>query len=198
MVYTKKIKDVANQLMLSFHYISHSCQLSTSSSMEKNNKSLKNLFQFLEKLFKCHHNSAVVTVVFRETVKVLDITGATSVIWVNETHWISHVQLALKTLLDAYNAHVQTYNKCNKLKNIHLFQNCNLFIFLVSWVTQFMEFAIFMLDVVNPLSIFSKVSQDRNISCTSVNNSFQKCLVTLAEFYDDRNCGENWKKGVVC
>ena len=38
---------------------------------------------------------------------------------------------------------------------------------------QFMEFAIFMLHVVNPLSIFSKVSQDRNISCTSVNDSLQ-------------------------
>ena len=36
---------------------------------------------------------------------------------------------------------------------------------------EFMEFAIIMLDVVNYLSIFSKVTQDRNISCTSVNNS---------------------------
>ena len=38
---------------------------------------------------------------------------------------------------------------------------------------QFMEFAIFILDVVNSLSVFSKVSQERNISRTSVNNSWQ-------------------------
>ena len=57
-----------------------------------------------------------------------------------------------------------------------------------------MEFAIFMLDKVNSLSIFSKVSQDRNISCTSVNDSSQKCLIKLGEFYHDPNCRENWKK----
>ena len=57
-----------------------------------------------------------------------------------------------------------------------------------------MEFVIFMLDVVNSLSIFSKVSQDRNISCTSVNNSLQKCLIKLGEFYNAPNCEENWKK----
>ena len=51
-----------------------------------------------------------------------------------------------------------------------------------------------MLDVVNSLSIFSKVSQDRNFSCTSVNDSLQKCLIKLGVFYDDSNCGENWKK----
>ena len=66
--------------MLSSHSISHRFQLSTKSVMEKNNKSLKDLFQFLEKLFKYHHNSAVVTALFRETVKVLGIIGATSVI----------------------------------------------------------------------------------------------------------------------
>ena len=38
---------------------------------------------------------------------------------------------------------------------------------------QSIEFTIFMLDVVNSLSIFSKVSQDRNISCTCANNSLQ-------------------------
>ena len=38
---------------------------------------------------------------------------------------------------------------------------------------QFMEFAIFRIDVVNSLSIFSKLSQGRNISCTSVNDSLQ-------------------------
>ena len=88
----KKIKDVANQLMLSFHCISYRFQLSVKSSIEKNNKSLKDLFQFIQKLFKYRHNSAVVTAVFHETVKVLGITGATSVIRVNRTCWISHVQ----------------------------------------------------------------------------------------------------------
>ena len=56
--------------------------------MEKNNKSLKDFFQFLEKLFNYHHNSAVVTAVFRERVKALGM------IIVNGTRWISHVELA--------------------------------------------------------------------------------------------------------
>ena len=83
----KKIKNVANQLMLSSHCISHRFQLSTKPVTEKNNKSLKDLFQFFEKLFKYHQNSAVVTAVFRETVKVLGIAGASSVIRVNGTSW---------------------------------------------------------------------------------------------------------------
>ena len=109
----KKIKDVANQLMLSSHCISHRFQLSIKPVMEKNNKSLKDFFQFLEKLFKYHQNSVTVTVtaVFRETVKVLGITGGSCVIRVNGTSWFSHVQLALKNLLNAYNAHVQMYNE---------------------------------------------------------------------------------------
>ena len=92
--------------MLSSHCISHKFPLSTKSVTEKNNKSLKDLFQFLEKLFKYHRNSGVVTAAFRETVKVLGITGPTSVIQVNWTSWISHAQLALKNLLNVYNAHV--------------------------------------------------------------------------------------------
>ena len=48
--------------------------------MEKNNRLLKDLFQFLEKLLKYHHNSAVITAVFHETVKVLGINDATFVI----------------------------------------------------------------------------------------------------------------------
>ena len=104
----KKIKDAANQLMVSSHCISHRFQLSMKSVMEKNNKSLKDLFQFLEKLFKYHHKFDVVTAVFCKTVKVLSITGGTSVIRVNETCYILHVQLALKNLLNVYNVHIQT------------------------------------------------------------------------------------------
>ena len=57
-----------------------------------------------------------------------------------------------------------------------------------------MEFAIFMRDLESSLSIFSKVSQDRNISCTSINDSLQKCLIKLGKFYDDPNCRENCKE----
>ena len=156
---------------------------------------LKDLFQFLEKLFKYHHNSAVVTAVFRETVKVLGITGATSVIRVNRTCWISCGKLALKNLLNAYNAHVQTYIELQQAEKYSAFSKSQSLYFSCKLSNrQFTEFAIFMLDVVNSLSIFSKVSQDRNISCTSVNDSLQKCLIKLGEFYDDPNCGENWKK----
>lgn len=191
----KKIKDVANQLMLSSHCISHRFQLATKSVMEKSNKSLKELFLFLEKLYKYHHNSAVVTAVYRETVKVLEITGATAVIRVNGTRWISHVQLALKNLLNGYKAHVQTYNElqqadkysaASKSQSLYFSRKLN--------NRQFMEFAIFIFDVVNSLAIFSKLSQDRNISCTAVNDSLQKCLIKLDEFYADPNRGDYWKK----
>ena len=104
--------------MLSSYCIPHRFQLSTKTVMEKNNRSLKDLFQFLEKIFKYHHNSAVVTAMFCETVKVLGITGTTSVIQINSTCWISRVKLALKNLLNAYNAHVQTTMSCNKLRKI--------------------------------------------------------------------------------
>ena len=161
--------------------------------MEKN-KLLKDLFQFLEKLFKYHHNSAVVTAVFPETVKVLGMTGATSVVRVNSISWISHVQLAIKNLLSAYNAHVQTcelqqaeqYSAVPKSQSLYFSRQLS--------NRKFMELAIFMLDVVNSLSIFCKVSHNRNISCTSVSDFLQKCLTKLGEFYDDPNCGENWKK----
>ena len=163
--------------------------------MEKNNKSPKNLFQFLEKLFKYHHNSAVVTIVFRETVKILGITGVTSVIRVKGTSWISHVQLTLKNLLNAYNAHAQTYNELQQAEKYSaVSKSPSLEISRNLSDRQFMKCVIFMLDIVNFLSIFSKVSQVKNISCKSVNDSLQKCLIKLREFHDNSTCGENWKK----
>ena len=111
------------------------------------------------------------------------------------TRWISHVQLALKNLLNAYNAHVQTYNKLQQAEKYSAVSKSQSLYFSRKLSNrQFMDFAIFMPDVVNSLSIFSKVSQDRNISCISVNDSLQKCLIKLGEFYDDPNCGENWEK----
>ena len=97
--------------MFNFHCMSHRFQLSTKTVMEKNNKLLKDLFQFLEKLFTYLHNSAVVTAVFQERVKILGTTGATSLVRVNRTIWISDVQLALKNLLSVYNAKVQTHDE---------------------------------------------------------------------------------------
>ena len=124
MVYRKKINDVANQLMWSSHCILHRCQLSTKSLMEKNKKLLKDLFHFLEKLFKYHHNSVVVTAMCHETVKVLGITGTTYVIQVNGTHCISHVQLALKNLLNSLSANPTKWSNTLKQFISNLPINC--------------------------------------------------------------------------
>ena len=72
---------------------------------------MKDLFQFLQTLLNYRHNSAVVSSVYREAVKVLQITGATSVIRVNGIRWISHTFLALKNLLNSYQAHINIYNE---------------------------------------------------------------------------------------
>ena len=161
-------------MILSSHCISHRFPLSTKSEMEKNNKSLKDLFQFVAKLFKYHHNSANSS---------------------NGTRWISQFQLALKNLLNVYNGHVQTYNELQQAKKFLAVSKLHSLYFSHKLSNrQFMEFALFMIDVVNSLSIFSKVSHNRNTYCTSVNNSLQKCLIKLGEFNNDPNCGENWKK----
>ena len=94
-----------------------------------------------------------------------------------------------------YNAHVQTYNELQQAKKYSAVSKSQSLYFSCKLSNrQFMEFVIFMLNIVNSLSIFSKLSQDRNISCTSVDNSLPKCLIKLEEFYDDPNCRENWKK----
>ena len=107
------MKEKANELLASSHCISHRFQLSSKKVMENRNAQMKDLFQFLQKLFNYHHNSAVVSSVYREAVKVLQITGATSVIKVNGTRWISHTFLALKNLFNIYQAHINT---CNELQ----------------------------------------------------------------------------------
>ena len=137
--------------MLSSHYIPHRFQLSTKSVTEKNEKSLKDLLQFLDKLFKYHHNSPVDTPVFRETVKVSGITGTTSVIRVNGTRRISHVQLALKNR-NVYNAHAQTYNELEQAEKCSAVSKSQSLYFSRKLSNrQFMEFAIFMFDGVNSL-----------------------------------------------
>ena len=122
---------------------------------------LKDLFQFLEKLLNY-------------------ITEATSVIRVNRTLWISHVKLALKNLLNAYNAKVQTYNKLQQAEKYLAVSKSQSLCFSGKLSNRkFMEFILFMLDIVNPLTIFGKISQDRNISCKSVKDSWQKCLIKV-------------------
>ena len=69
------------------------------------------------------------------------MTGATSVIRVNETRWISHVQLAFKNL-NAYNAHAQTYNELQQAEKYStISKSQSLYFSRKLSKRQFMEFA---------------------------------------------------------
>ena len=156
---------------------------------------MKDLFRFLQKLFNYHYNSAVVSSVYREAVKVLQITGANSVIRVNGTRWIFHTFLTLKNLLNSYQAHINIYNELqladkysakSKAQAVYFSRKLN--------KRDSMEFAIHMVDILSNMSAFSKVSQERDATCADMSDSLTKCLDRLQLFYDDSERGENWKK----
>ena len=127
--------------------------------------------------------------------KALGIKGATSVIRVNGTRWISHVSQALRNFLHAYKAHVNTYNELQLADKYSSASKAQSVYFARKLSNRlFMEFAIYMMDVLSALSAFSKVSQERNVTCGDITDSLQKALTQLQQFEDNPDRGENWRK----
>ena len=92
---------------------------------------------------------------------------------------ISHVSQALRNFLHAYKAHVNTYNELQQADKYSSASKAQSVYFARKLSNRlFMEFAIYMLlDVLSALSAFSKVSQERNVSCGT--DSLQKALTRL-------------------
>ena len=97
-----KLHQKCNYFMLNGHCMSHRVQLSLKDTAKKC-KQFKDLFEFLEQLFVFHKTSNVVTNVFRESVRDLDIKCA------NGTRWVNHVHNALTNIFNSLKAHIAAY-----------------------------------------------------------------------------------------
>ena len=110
-----KLRQKCNYFMPNGHCMSHRVQLALKDT-DKKCKQFKDLFEFLEQLFVFHKTSNVVTNVFRDSVRDLDIKCAFSVIRVNGTRWVNHVHNALTNIFNSLKAHIAAYESL-KLKD---------------------------------------------------------------------------------
>jgi hypothetical protein len=153
-----KLRAVCNNLMLNGHCVSHRCQLQLKKTGELESKLFKELNEFLEKLFVFHKTSNVISNVYRNTVKVLNITGSSAVIRVNGTRWITHASHALTNLLNARKAHIEAYDAITHADSYSKAQKSKARYFLGKLnSSKFMSFAVYTLDIVKAISCFSLV-----------------------------------------
>ena len=153
-----RLREKCNHMMLNAHCVSHRCQLGLKKTASDKCKPFKELFTFLEQLFVFHKTSNVISNVYRETVKQLNVTASSSVIRVNGTRWINHVKSALTNLLNSRSAHIQAYETIIAEKDYSQPQKAKAKFFLSHlYSCNFMSFTVFTLDVLESISCFSLV-----------------------------------------
>ena len=188
-----RLRARCNKMMLNSHCVSHRCQLELKTTGKKC-KLCKEVNQFLEKLYVFHKISNVVTNTFRESVAKLNVPGAVSVIRVNGTRWVSHTLNALKNLLNGIQAHLHAYNKLIGLETYSGSQKEKARYFIKHLKDKkFLSFMIFMHDVLESASVFSKVSQGRQTSISEMEDVLQLLLSNLDRFIIDPDSGKLWK-----
>ena len=174
-------RQKCNYFMLNGHCTSHRVQLSLKDTAKKC-KLFKDLFEFLEQLFVFHKTSNVVTNIFRESVRDLDIKCAFSVIHVNGTHWVNHVHNALTNIFNSLKAHIAAYESLKLKYDYSKPQKAKATFFLKrlnspAWIS----FALFMLDVLKMLSCISLISQKKNIGIHEIEDSIPACCWTFGK-----------------
>ena len=70
----------------------------------------KGLYEFCEELFNFHHKSTIVSIVFRNSMKVLGVMGKSNVIRVNSIRFLSNFVSAIENILNAREAHIEAYS----------------------------------------------------------------------------------------
>ena len=188
-----KLRQKCNYFMLNGHCMSRRVQLALKDT-DKKCKQFKDLFEFLEQLFVFHKTSNVVTNVFRESVRDLDIKCAFSVIRVNGTRWVNHVHNALTNIFNSLKAHIAAYESL-KLKDDYSKPQKEKATFFLKRLNSpaWISFALFTLDVLEMLSCISWISQKKNIGIHEIEDSIQHAVGRLEKFLQNPDTGKRFK-----
>ena len=189
-----RLRSLCNKLLLYSHCVSHRCQLELKKTAKNECELCKDVNQFLESLFVFHKTSCVVTNTYRQSVNELGIRGASSVIRVNGTRWIAHTLNALINLLNGLPAHIYC---CEKLRDSDDYSapqkaKCRYFLKKLG-DKKFVSFMIYMCDVLETASVFSKVSQTRQITISEMEDVLNLTLANVGQFIEDPGRGKFWK-----
>ena len=173
--------------------MSHRCELELKSTVERQCELCKDVNDFLESLFTFHRASNVVTNTLRQSVEELSISGASAVIRVNGTRWISHTLNAMRNVLNSYHAHIHCYEKLLILDKYAESQKAKVRYYLKKLRDKkILSFMVFMTDVLDTVSVFSKVSQTRQLNVSQMEDTLQLVLSNLELFIKNQDCGKAW------
>ena len=187
------LRSTCNKLLLHSHCVSHRCELELKSTAERQCELCKEVNDFLVSLFNFHRASNVVTNTFRQSVEELSISGASAVIRVNGTRWISHTLNAMRNVLNSYHAHIHCYEKLLILDKYAESQKTKARYYLKKLRAQkFLSFMVFMADVLDTVLVFSKVSQTRQLNVSQMEDTLQLVLSNLELFIKNPDCGKAW------
>ena len=121
------------------------------------------------------------------------ISGASAVIRVNRTWWISHTLDAMRNVLNSYHAHIHCYEKLLIPDKYAESQKAKARYYLKKLRDKkFLSFMVFMADVLDTVSVFSKVSQTRQLNVSQMEDTLQLVLLNLERFIKNPDCGKAW------
>ena len=187
-----RLRSTCNKLLLHSHCVSHRCELELKSTAERQCELCNDVNDFLESLFTFHRASNIVTNTFRQSVKELSISGASAVIRVNGTRWISHTLNAMRNVLNSY-VHIHCYEKLLILDKYAESQKAKARYYLKKLRDKkFLSFMVFKADVLDTVSVFSKVSQTRQLNVSQMEDTLQFVLSNLERFLKNPCCGKTW------
>ena len=184
-----------NSHMVYIWCISHCLQLSLKDALKKGYKEFKDLNDFLLQLYPFHIYSNVVHSAFENAVKLRNRKGGTTVIRVDGTRWVFHMTTALKNVLNTVDCHqdclaalrnASNFSNAQKVKAKYFEKRLRL--------TAFIEFMIFLLDILIGLSRSSLFSQSRNVPFAAVQLSMESCVDRLELLKNGTGRGTEWQK----
>ena len=124
--------------------------------------------------FSTKKSNIIISAVYRESVIALGIQGATSVIKVDGTRWISHLVQALSNLLNGLQAHKAAYATIISTPKYSKDQRKKATGFMGKQSNgKLMSFSYFMLDVLKSMSFFCKMSQKKNVGVSEIESSLK-------------------------
>ena len=109
----------------------------------------------------------------------------------NGTRWIAHTLNALTNLLNGLPAHIHCYEKLRDLDDYSAPQMAKCRYFLKKLRDKkFVSFMIYMCDVLETASVFSKVSQSRQITISEMEDALNLTLAKVGQFIEDPGRGK--------
>ena len=109
----------------------------------------------------------------------------------NSTRWVSHTLHVLRNLLNGVKTHIACYEELQALDNYSQAQKEKCCYYLTKLSDKrFLSFMIYLVDVLESISIFSKISEEKSLTICRMEDTFQVTISCLARFMADPDFGK--------